>query len=438
MPTINYNNSNSYPISPGTEQGDLTVANYPGLFTNYDVFEARIAEAIKDAGIGGGSSSGITQAEIQAAFTAALNGQNQREFNDFIFIDANDNYFIRRTIINESTGVVTTQLLDIDGNVTVTPIVPPIRAIGEGDLTLNKKIIESYYANSSLAGQYNIGDKLLQLVDVLDVSQSIWYNATQRSLLTALPSTALVRDIKDVVITQTLTVVPATANSPSFPFVTTTQGVSAALTVPLIDGKKANYFVARPVGTIFNGAIRGNDGQTNRFLVLTAPGGSVSRYNIFSAATPSVSVGTIPNEMISIDFVSWSTALSTSFNVEFRYVPDSNRITFESLPTSPFLNIFENAVTTGSAASILLPVSTSDGRVYIRTTGASTTCTFAMQTFINPTIGMQTIASLTLPVGVSFGYMDLGNYQGGRLQILLTAGTLTNFDVQYYFNNIGS
>jgi hypothetical protein len=188
-------NANSYPLAPGDQTANINPTSYPGLGVDYDFFEARIAEALKAAGIGTGGS-GITQSQAQAAFTAALNAQNQREFEDFVFQDSTGALVIRRTILNESTGVIATSLLNIDGTAFTGTLTPPL-SLPQADSSITSRH-ERYEATVTGTGFVN-GDQLSSFTvydRAANITTSFWRNDTQLTAI-AQPSVTAIVPIAD-------------------------------------------------------------------------------------------------------------------------------------------------------------------------------------------------------------------------------------------------
>ncbi len=160
-------------------ESNTNISSLPGFGANFGTKEARFALAMSAAGLGGGGGGGggLTQAEAQAAFTAALQSQAASEFSDMVLQDSAGTKFIRRTSIDEETGAIAFSNLNLDG--TSATVVPPFSL--PSTILNNTRLAKAIAVSTGVA----IGD-ILEFKYSADsntphvIATSGWNNLTQQ------------------------------------------------------------------------------------------------------------------------------------------------------------------------------------------------------------------------------------------------------------------
>lgn len=181
------------------------------------------------AGIGIAPEIGL----IKDALTAILGELvNAKAFADVLVQDTAKNYFIRREIIDQTTGgppVVQIERLDGTAGAPVGVLVPIKN--GGGDSIIEDK----YYALATGTG-FSIGDSLsnVRLVDgeTRAVSSLGWFNITTQQLLTIAPGVAAIKGYEDLIeelLTKIASALPAALGAKP-----TAQSLAVALPTDLV------------------------------------------------------------------------------------------------------------------------------------------------------------------------------------------------------------
>jgi hypothetical protein len=181
---------NATPLHPGWGDPRINATDLPGLYTSYDLAEARQALAIGDAiSISGGGGSGITQPQVQAAVEAALGVKFFREFSERVVKDANGTLALLRRTVNEDDGTATTTTLNLDGSAFVGSLVAPL-TIESTDTGLTSTTTK-YRAIAAIGVEASIGEQL-SLYQIYGDSGSVlftrWRNDARNTLLSATPT----------------------------------------------------------------------------------------------------------------------------------------------------------------------------------------------------------------------------------------------------------
>ena len=99
------------------------------------LFLTQVGDGDTGDGTAPAGGGGLTQTQAQAAFTAALQAQNQVEFQDILLEDANGVVYISTRQIDEETGTVvfTSRLPDGTAHTPVAPVTIPQSRPGTSD-----------------------------------------------------------------------------------------------------------------------------------------------------------------------------------------------------------------------------------------------------------------------------------------------------------------
>lgn len=133
----------------------------------------------------GGSDA--TEATLQAILAAV---EDQRDFEEQIWVDSTGTFYIRRVVYDPTTGTYTVSYTNATGSVYV-PVNPSTPVGSNVDYEITK---QNYIATAGGTG-FSINDELVEIIIVNTatnaISATIWYNATTDATISA-PSLASV------------------------------------------------------------------------------------------------------------------------------------------------------------------------------------------------------------------------------------------------------
>ncbi len=135
----------------------------------------------------GSQSSDATEATLQAILAAI---EDQRDFEEQIWVDSTDTFYIRRVVYDPTTATYTVSYTLADGT-TYVPVAPSTPVGSSVDYEITK---QNYIATTNGTG-FSTNDELVEIIIVntktTAISARIWYNATTDTTITA-PSLASV------------------------------------------------------------------------------------------------------------------------------------------------------------------------------------------------------------------------------------------------------
>jgi hypothetical protein len=381
---------------------------------------------------GTGSAGGsLTQAQAQAAFEAALQNQNQAEFEDFVFTDANNITFIRRSVLNEETGVFTASLLNVDGTVASATPLPPLVA-GTSPLPPIIKSV-TWYAVTAGPG-YAIGDRVIQ--SIRSNGTSTWFNETTNTVIAVAPVLNTLSDtLESVVINSTLTVVPAAVET-TFVEIGSTPGTSTNVNIPTIGGRKANYvYITVAAGTLSKAALRGLAAGAGGSRLLSG----VSLGNRISLNLSPALIGSgyyLPVTLNSLSVQTWSINPGVTLNLAFRYVDGNFEEGSQHDLTRSGVNYAADAQVSTNTPGQNIPVPVIGGYTAWAFVGNTTNLTINYQILVslNSVNTWLTLSQMVVPANQSNAVMDIPSH-GIHSTRFTIAGTFTNYSYSANLNN---
>jgi hypothetical protein len=379
---------------------------------------------------GGGGGGGLTQAEAQAAFTSALQSQNQVEFQDILLEDANGVVYISTRQINEETGVVTFTNRKLDGTAH-TPAQPVAIAVAKDDKT-------SFWANVASTG-VSVGDQVIRTI--LPNGSVSWWNKTAGASVATAPSLSNLVPTIDQCFVQG--VITTTAHTLDLPMSANTSFTdSAIIPIPTIDGKKANTLymyrsavpLASPLYVNDSGIIYGiQSGSTTRVPISS---GAINRPNQANISNIG-GFSRLNRELDGIVIRNWNLGTSTHiYRFSYQEANSDNPEIDNSFDAAYRLIAFQNNLTTTSE-TINAQIDIKNVTLQLYVTGATTPVTFTLeQTISLAGAGRQfPVQNITLPIGAS----GVGHFQipytsrNGQFRIVPT-GTFTDYSYRLIFN----
>jgi hypothetical protein len=399
------------------------------LLTRYNKLLS-VSGSLVTSGGGGGGGISLTQAQVQTAFTNALQSQSQTEFQDVLLEDSNGVVYIATRTIDEETSTVTFTNRLPNGT-TYTPV-------GASSTPRVKDAEFSEVRWTNTAGvDYSIGDKITYTTNKVTGGINYWNATTNQAITSSISLSNLVTSIDQVVIQGTIT---TTAHTSDLPFFAGTFTDSTNIAIPTIDGRKANtFYIIRTGGS--NSPLFPNDtgviyaihsGSSFRAPIGTGNVNRPNQSNIsniggFSKITPETDSLVIRNYNLS----------STTFTYRFSFQEDSSTVVslFDNLEANLRSITIENNIT-GPSVLLTVPVDIQKITIQLFCNAATTPVTFILEQVVSLAGGPKTfqLESLTLPTGSNTVQVQIPfTSRTGQFRLNPT-GTFTNYSYRLIFN----
>jgi hypothetical protein len=394
------------------------------------LFLTQVGDGDTGDGTAPAGGGGLTQTQAQAAFTAALQAQNQVEFQDILLEDANGVVYISTRQIDEETGTVVFTNRKLDGTAH-TPVQPVAIAVGKEDKT-------SFWANVASAG-VSVGDQVIRTI--LPNGSVSWWNKTAGASIATAPALAnLVPTIDQCFIQGTITTTAHTLDLPMSASATFTD--SAIIPIPTIDGKKANMLYMYRSAVPLASPLYPNDSG----IIYGIQSGSLTRVPISNGSANRPNQANISNiggfsrlnrELDGIVIRNWNLGTSTHvYRFSYQDANSDNPEIDNSIDAAYRLIVFQNNITSISE-QINAQVDIKNITLQLYATGITAPTTFTVEQFIalagaNRVFPVQ---SVVLPIGAS----GVAQFQipylsrNGQFRISPT-GTFTNYSYRLIFN----